>query len=88
MGQFGKKMYSLMDKEDSTIPVYGVRNSSNTPSNLKKNSSGSKIPHTEPIFLEYDRQSQTVKFTSKNFDYHQTGVPQDITYAIYVALYK
>ena len=81
-----KELYELVDEEDSTIPAYGVYGYSNNPSNLKTNSSGSKLPHTEPIFLEYNRESQTVKFTSKNFDYIQSGVPKDITFAIGVGL--
>ena len=51
-------------------------------------STGLGLSHTEPITLEYDREAQTVKFTSTNFDYIQTDVPKDVTYAIGVLLSK
>ena len=70
----------------SNVPAYGVCGAENYPHNLKTNSSGSPLPHTEPITLEYDRKAKTVKFTSKNFDYYQTNVPKDVTYAIGVFL--
>ena len=55
--------------------------------NLKKDSSnGKKLPNSSPITMEYDRQAQTVRFTSTNFTYSQTGIPKDITFAVGVGL--
>ena len=84
--QCRSKVDSLDEKQDPNVPAYGVYTSPNWPCNLKVNSSGSPLPHTEPITVEYDREAQTVKFTSKNFDYSQTGVPKDVTFAVGVTL--
>ena len=80
------KLDSLRNREDSSVPAYGVGYTANEPHNLKINSMGLEILKTEPIILEYDREAQTVRFTSKIFDYSQTGVPKDVTYAIGVTM--
>ena len=58
-----------MDKEDSSIELYGVGFYANSPANLKKNRSGPKLTDKDPITVTYSKTERTVKFTSKNFDY-------------------
>ena len=72
------KMDSVYNKEDPSVYAYGVYEYSNTPCNLKKITSGSHLSYTDPITLEYKKEAQTVTFTSKKFNYSQTGIPKDI----------
>ena len=81
------KVYNLWKKEDPSTWAYGVYGSSNAPCNLKTNSKGPGIKN-EPIDIVYDRQEGTVKFTSKNFDLYQTGLPKDVDFCLAVTLWK
>ena len=35
-----------------------------------------QLPSSEPITITYNKKERTVKFTSKNFDYSQSNLPQ------------
>ena len=66
--------------------IYGV-DDGKVPCNLKTLTEPSKkLPYSSPITLEYDRQAQTVKFTSDEFAYYQTGLPEDVVFSVGVWL--
>ena len=82
---FDKCDDNLYEKEDPNAHIYGVRNSDNLPCNLKVSRKGSKLHYTDPITVTYSKKDRTVKFSSKNFDYYQTDLP-DKDFGIYVWL--
>ena len=81
--QHENKMDSVLNKEDPNVYAYGVFGSYHEPCNLKTNSNnGLELSMSDPITLEYDREAQTVTFTSKVFNYSQTGIPKDVRFAV------
>ena len=73
--QCRKKFYSLRNKDDPEALVYGLYPQDQYRFNLKGDSNGSHIPRDEPIIINYSKKDQTVSFTSKTFDFSQTGLP-------------
>ena len=58
----------------------------NEPYNLKVNTRGIKLAYQEPIKITYSRTQRTVRFTSKEFDYSQSGLPQGVEFAVAIGL--
>ena len=88
---------SVKDEEDPSVHCYGVSPSRLTLYNLKQEWAKEKVkdkegdmvsglPSSSPITMEYDRQAQTVRFTSSHFKLYQTQLPKDVTFAIGVCL--
>ena len=89
---------SVWKKEDPSVHCYGVLPEELILYNLKQEwmkEKGGKInyyngycdlPSSSPITMEYDRQAQTVRFTSSHFKLYQTQLPKDVTFVIGVFL--
>ena len=75
----------LMNGSDESQHIYGVIQ--NEPYNLKVDARGTKLAYQEPIKITYSRTQRTVRFTSKEFDYSQSGLPQDVEFAIAIGLW-
>ena len=73
-------------KEDPSVHAYGVWPYEPSTLNIKTESNNTtednRLPSSSPITMEYDRQAQTVRFTSTHFDFYQTGLPKDVTFVV------
>ena len=80
--------YKLDNKEDPSHPYYGVGYSSHRRYNLKttKDRDGKELTDKDPIYLEYDRENRSMKLYSKVFEYYQSNLPAEMTFAIGVWL--
>ena len=65
------------------IHAYIVSQRENAPNNLRVwKRLGGNLPADEPIVITYDKSIETVRFTSKTFEYYQTDLPSDVDFAV------
>lgn len=88
VGECGSKLSPLWNKEDPSTLAYGVRFGV-TPCNLTPtdNRPGGSLSSAEPIRIRYSKASKKVTFTLGDDIYSQTGLPDDVDFAIAVGLH-